>query len=214
MAKEHSFFIPDIDKLVDVKGLIRYLGDKISIANVCIFCNGKGKALHTTEAVKAHMISKGHCKIPYEDGDEEELEEFYDFDQGWEDEQDVEEDEEQVGQVHLTEDETQLVLPSGIKVGHRSFNRYWKQNIKPTTIIPGSRNDPDMVARLQGKYKLLGYSTPAQFSVAIARQNQMVLMERKQQSKLVQKHHQQFSLKVGIRGNNQKHFRDPTGMLQ
>jgi pre-60S factor REI1 len=56
MAKSHSFFVPDAEFLVDPEGLLQYLGDKISIANVCIFCNGKGRAMHSAEAVRAHMV--------------------------------------------------------------------------------------------------------------------------------------------------------------
>ena len=57
MAQQHSFFIPDIEYLVDLTGLIQYLQDKISIENVCIYCCGKGKTLHSLEAVRAHMVS-------------------------------------------------------------------------------------------------------------------------------------------------------------
>ena len=56
MARAHSFFIPDTEFLVDPEGLIQYLSDKIIVANVCIFCNGKGRAFFSAEAVKAHMV--------------------------------------------------------------------------------------------------------------------------------------------------------------
>ena len=57
MAVAHSFFIPDLEYLVDLEGLITYLGEKISVGNVCIYCNGKGRALHSLEAVRKHMVS-------------------------------------------------------------------------------------------------------------------------------------------------------------
>ncbi|KAJ3111285.1 hypothetical protein HDU96_005820 [Phlyctochytrium bullatum] len=83
MATVHSFFIPDLEYLVDLQGLIKYLGEKISVGNVCIYCNGKGRAMHSLEAVRDHMVSKGHCKIAYEDGAEDEIIDYYDFSSTW-----------------------------------------------------------------------------------------------------------------------------------
>lgn len=57
MTKAHSFFIPDIEYLADLRGLINYLGEKISVGNVCLYCNGKGRAIRSLEAVRAHMVS-------------------------------------------------------------------------------------------------------------------------------------------------------------
>jgi pre-60S factor REI1 len=57
MTKAHSFFIPDIEYLSDLRGLIKYLGEKISVGNVCLYCNGKGRAIRSLEAVRAHMVS-------------------------------------------------------------------------------------------------------------------------------------------------------------
>ena len=38
MTREHSFFIPDLDFCTDVEGLIKYLGQKIGVGGVCLFC--------------------------------------------------------------------------------------------------------------------------------------------------------------------------------
>lgn len=57
MTKAHSFFIPDIEYLSDLRGLIKYLGEKISVGNVCLYCNGKGRAIRSLEAVRAHMVN-------------------------------------------------------------------------------------------------------------------------------------------------------------
>ena len=92
MMNAHSFFIPDIEFLVDLKGLIEYLGEKISVANVCIYCNGKGRGFHSIEAVRDHMVGKGHCKILYEDDADLEVAEFYDFSDTWEDLEDGDEE--------------------------------------------------------------------------------------------------------------------------
>ena len=80
MSGEHSFFIPDAEYLVDLTGLITYLGEKIAIANVCIYCNGKGREFRTLDAVRKHMVDKSHCKIAYDtETDMLETSDYYDF---------------------------------------------------------------------------------------------------------------------------------------
>jgi pre-60S factor REI1 len=80
MADEHSFFIPDTEYLVDLTGLIVYLGEKIAVGNVCLYCNGKGREFHTLDAVRKHMVDKSHCKIAYDTEDDMlEISDYYDF---------------------------------------------------------------------------------------------------------------------------------------
>jgi len=101
MSITHGFFIPDADYLVDLEGLIRYLGEKIGVGNVCIYCYGRKKGIARTkpggdaddgekdtigrefkslEATRAHMVDKAHCKIAYDTQKEKlEISEFYDF---------------------------------------------------------------------------------------------------------------------------------------
>ncbi|KAG6891722.1 hypothetical protein C0992_006142 [Termitomyces sp. T32_za158] len=80
MSQVHSFFIPDADYLVDISGLITYLGEKIAVGNVCIFCNDKGREFRSLEAVRKHMIDKCHCKVAYDSADDRlEISDFYDF---------------------------------------------------------------------------------------------------------------------------------------
>jgi pre-60S factor REI1 len=80
MSGEHSFFIPDAEYLVDPAGLIVYLGEKIAVGNVCIYCNGKGREFHTLDAVRKHMIDKSHCKIAYDTEDDMlDVSDYYDF---------------------------------------------------------------------------------------------------------------------------------------
>ncbi|CAG8442305.1 11973_t:CDS:2 [Rhizophagus irregularis] len=107
MTKIHSFFIPEIEYLIDSHGLIKYLGEKISIGNVCLYCSKGTKSL---ESVRRHMVDKGHCKIAYEtEEDIMEFDEFYDF----------------------TSKDMELVLPSGKRLGHRLLRRYYRQNLRP-----------------------------------------------------------------------------------
>lgn len=80
MSAAHSFFIPDADYLTDLPGLINYLGEKIAVGNVCIFCNGKGREFRTLHAVRKHMLDKSHCKIAYITENEKlEISDYYDF---------------------------------------------------------------------------------------------------------------------------------------
>jgi pre-60S factor REI1 len=101
MSIFHGFFIPDADYLVDLEGLIHYLGEKIAVGNVCIYCYGRkkgtprikvggdaeegeedtiGREFRSLEATRAHMTDKAHCKIAYDTQREKlEISDFYDF---------------------------------------------------------------------------------------------------------------------------------------
>jgi pre-60S factor REI1 len=100
MASIHSFFIPDQDILFDLPGLLAYLGEKVAVGNLCLFCPNGGKEFGSVEAVRKHMIDKCHCKVAYETNeDRAELADFYDFGgvegSDWEDvdEDDMDDDE-------------------------------------------------------------------------------------------------------------------------
>lgn len=80
MASAHSFFIPDANFLVDLPGLIIYLGEKIAIGHVCTYCNGRGREFRSLHAVRKHMIDKSHCKLAYDtQRDRLDISDFYDF---------------------------------------------------------------------------------------------------------------------------------------
>jgi pre-60S factor REI1 len=80
MHTAHSFFVPDADYLVDLPGLLNYLGEKIAVGNVCIYCNGRGREFRTLDAVRKHMLDKGHCKVAYDtQRDQLEISDYYDF---------------------------------------------------------------------------------------------------------------------------------------
>lgn len=147
MFKNHGFYIPERKYLVDRDGLLEYIAEKIGLGNVCIVCNFEGRSL---EAVRAHMLAKRHCRIPYEEEDEKlEISQFYNFtstyekhikaeDEGdeedWEDVDSEEEEavgDEDIPEDYLYHDGIELHLPTGIKVGHRSLQRYYKQNLRP-----------------------------------------------------------------------------------
>lgn len=43
MMVEHSFFVPDLEYCIDLKGFLLYLGEKIYNEYKCIWCNNSGK---------------------------------------------------------------------------------------------------------------------------------------------------------------------------
>ncbi|CUS21092.1 LAQU0S02e05688g1_1 [Lachancea quebecensis] len=156
MFKSHGFYIPEQKYLVDKEGLVKYMSEKIGLGNVCLVCSYQGRSL---EAVRAHMLSKSHCRVPYELEDERlEISEFYDFsgtyanqeahvvgadagddDGEWED-VDSDDDGEQASdedlpQDYIYNDGVELHLPTGVKVGHRSLQKYYRQNLKPESVL-------------------------------------------------------------------------------
>ncbi|KAJ2453037.1 pre-60S factor rei1 [Coemansia sp. RSA 2424] len=142
MSLAHSLFVPDLEYVVDLRGLIKYLADKVSVANVCLYCNGRGRALQSLEAVRRHMLDKGHTKIAYEtEIDILEISDFYDFSSTYPDAEEQDDADMQLDLVkaggrqsmpsasRLEEEDGELVLPSGTRIGHRSLQRYYKQTI-------------------------------------------------------------------------------------
>ncbi|RKO95998.1 hypothetical protein CAUPRSCDRAFT_12300 [Caulochytrium protostelioides] len=276
MVKVHSFFIPYLDHVVDVEGLLSYLGKKMAGATTCLQCNGAGRALHTLEAVRKHMIDKGHCSINMAD---EGLDEFYAFradelnmgsddedDASWEDvgdgavggdDNDDAEDEEtdadtkksssalifrrpdfapMVGtnpdeeEGHVTAmPHPELTLPSGKRLGHRFFNRYWRQTL-PNDLVPLSEQQQLVRAglgdvsegihgrallkstKLQSMYKSmqLTAATPQQQALAVA-MCQRQLREEERQEKHQRRRMERMTTKTGIKNNNQAHYRDQIG---
>lgn len=56
MTEAHSFFVPDIEYCVDLRGMLLYLGAKIFEGNICLWCGEKGKTFHSVQAVQKHMV--------------------------------------------------------------------------------------------------------------------------------------------------------------
>lgn len=79
MYMNYGFFIPDVEYLVDLPGLLSYLGDKVGVGFCCVYCH---RVFESVQAARQHMLAAGHCKIVYGDDDDEEageFDEFYDF---------------------------------------------------------------------------------------------------------------------------------------
>ncbi|KAF7648615.1 hypothetical protein LDENG_00153970 [Lucifuga dentata] len=205
MTKVHSFFIPDVEFLVDLKGLIRYLGEKVGAGNVCLWCNEKGRSFYSTEAVQSHMTDKSHCKL-FTDGDAAlEFADFYDFRSSYPDRKEGEDadmdDEELPDDKNLEyDDETlELTLPSGAKIGHRSLMRYYKQRFgaQRTVALAHNRN---AVGRVLRQYKALGWGGDT---------DKGSLHQKQRDMQYVQMMKSRWMLKTGMKHNatKQKHFR-------
>jgi pre-60S factor REI1 len=77
MSKAHGLFIPEATYLVDLPGLIKYLGQKLVFGNMCLYCNKQKAGL---EGVRSHMQGKGHTMLGFESEEQQiELGQFYDF---------------------------------------------------------------------------------------------------------------------------------------
>ncbi|KAF2719197.1 hypothetical protein K431DRAFT_286930 [Polychaeton citri CBS 116435] len=99
MSRQHGFFIPEKEFLVDLTGLLTYLSETIEVLHQCLFCH---KAVHTSTGVQTHMRDRGHCMIAYEsEEDQMEVGEFYDFRSTYSDEDEDEDDEAEDGGVSL-----------------------------------------------------------------------------------------------------------------
>ncbi|KAK3733776.1 hypothetical protein QZH41_004403 [Actinostola sp. cb2023] len=153
MSRSHSFYIPDLGYVVDLKGLIAYLGEKVGIGKMCLFCNEKSKNFLSVEAVQNHMLTKSHTKLDYDGDAALEYAEFYDFSSSYPDNAD---DDNNIGTGTLTVDETtnELCLPSGAKAGHRDLRHYYRQHLRPERE---SRQQMKVKKSIMADYKALGW---------------------------------------------------------
>ena len=74
MRIKHSFFILDIECVINLKGLVTYIAERIQLGYLCLFCS---KMFKDSTRCQQHMIDKSHCFMNPED--EHEYAKFYDF---------------------------------------------------------------------------------------------------------------------------------------
>jgi pre-60S factor REI1 len=184
--KCHSFFIPDFEYVIDLIGLLNYLCEKISIENVCLYCNGKGRTLYSLEAVRKHMTDKGHCKLGFDiETEDENIFDYYDF-TNFNQENDI--------KLDLDEEFNELVLPCNKRIGHRSLKNYYKQYFRPIDT-----REAIICRKMLEKYEHLDYYKESTEIIKIDRERKIQEFDRK---KLHKK-----DIKIGMRANNQKHYR-------
>lgn len=211
MFKFHGLYIPERKYLIDLKGLLKYLGEKIGLGNCCLSCSFQGRNI---EAVREHMHRKRHTMIPYENEHEKlEISDFYDFSSTysnvsatqdvdeWEDISD--EDEKSIGSQdedlelgvngHYLHSETSLQLESGAIIGHRLLAKYYRQNLKPERILTEGQ----------------GTVTAAESRHFIMAKDFRSLSQSKRVWRQEKKTEDRNDRRAAKYINNQPHFRDP-----
>ncbi|KAL2096985.1 hypothetical protein ACEWY4_006192 [Coilia grayii] len=204
MTKTHSFYLPDVEYLVDLRGFISYLGEKVGVGNVCLWCNEKGRSFYSSEAVQAHMVDKSHCKL-FTDGDAAlEFADFYDFRSSYPDAKDGDDVEMRDGalpdekNVEYDDETLELTLPSGAKIGHRSLMRYYKQKFGNQRAVVLAHNQK-AVGRVLRQYRALGWGGDAGKAGSLQQKDMQYVQRMKSK----------WLLKVGMSSNatKQTHFR-------
>ncbi|CAF0730968.1 unnamed protein product [Brachionus calyciflorus] len=165
MAKEHSFFIPDMEYVSDLEGLLKFLGIKLGAYHVCLWCSNK--VYRDLNSVQKHMVDKGHQKMKFEGDTFLEYADFYDYgDENEEDESyDIvnESDLKSVSRLSTVFDDEvldnegfELVLPSGATIGHRSLFRYYKQSFGHRNLELKRQSN----LTVRDKYRAIGSNQP------------------------------------------------------
>uniref|UniRef100_A0A0C9RT44 TSA: Wollemia nobilis Ref_Wollemi_Transcript_14143_1754 transcribed RNA sequence n=1 Tax=Wollemia nobilis TaxID=56998 RepID=A0A0C9RT44_9CONI len=167
MHRMHGFFISDAEYLKDPRGLLSYLGLKVTQDLMCLYCNERKQPFQSLEAVRKHMISKNHCKLHYGDGDDEEdsdLEEFYDYSSSYVDESGMQImpiEEALDGNFEVGFGGAELVIKrktengtSSKILGSREFLRYYRQRPPPT-----NERDAALSMAVVSRYRSMGLAT-------------------------------------------------------
>ncbi|KAL7039324.1 hypothetical protein ACKWTF_009865 [Chironomus riparius] len=197
MSIAHSFFIPDAEFCCDVFGLLSYLADKVCKDFICLWCNEKGKTFYSVQAVRRHMIEKGHTKMLHEGAALAEYAEFYDYSASYPDHDETKDIDSEIETPVLDGDEYQLVLPSGNIIGHRSLLRYYKQRINPNRAVVVSKSDRKL-HKVLCQYRAIGWTSAKQEE--IAKKARDIHTMKRTQAKLY--------AQLGIKANKfQKHYR-------
>ncbi|XP_022204329.2 zinc finger protein 622 [Nilaparvata lugens] len=195
MTLIHSFFIPDAEYLVDLKGLLLYLGEKVCMGFMCLWCNDKGKAFYSMESAQQHMTDKGHCKMLHEGETLAEYAEYYDYSSSYPDHAESMEVDEEVDVNIIDGNDYQLVLPSGATIGHRSLMKYYRQNFDPDRVVAPYRGK---INRVLSQYRALGYKES----------DKQLVVKKARDINFMRRVQNKYSMMLGTKANKlQKHFR-------
>jgi pre-60S factor REI1 len=215
MIEDHGLYIPDLDFVEDLPGLMAYLADKVGVAFCCLYCPVAVQPFQSLEACRRHMLDKGHLKIRFDEEGMQELADFY----NWEEVQSDDDDEdyidideeledgdeyddsvdEQEGALIISPDETELILPSGKRLGHRDYRRYYRQNLiqRVESSRPTRRSEHQaLIARMSDSYVAAGLMQPAE-------QRKFIIDQRRDAERK-----KEWDQRLGARNNGlQEHFR-------
>lgn len=200
MTLAHGFFLPDLTYLADVEGLVSYLGEKVGVGFMCLYCNERGRAFLSARSAQQHMVDKSHCKMYFEAEAALEYAEFYDYTKSYPNggEDPMEEGSGKAlaipdANLEVTED-LELVLPSGARVGHRSLRHLYRQHLPSD-----ERRRSTLVSRLLVQYRAIGWKGGSVDEVSARSERDVSWARRMQAAREV---------KLGVKANKlQKHFR-------
>ncbi|XP_029165195.1 zinc finger protein 622 [Nylanderia fulva] len=202
MMVKHSFFVPDLEYCIDKRGLLTYLGEKIYSEYKCIWCNDSGRQLQSVEAVRSHMIDKGHCMMLFEGETLLEYMQFYDYSLSYPDAEDADPDSEPP-KMELSVEGYELKLPSGKVIGHRALMRYYKQNLSLEPVTK-TRTNEEKIRKLMMQYRALG---DANMQVEASRR-------RARDVQYLQRVQTKYSTQLQFKQNKlQKHFKRQTNFF-
>ncbi|EKD12527.1 uncharacterized protein L3040_009421 [Drepanopeziza brunnea f. sp. 'multigermtubi'] len=145
MSHAHSFFIPDVEALIDIESFLEYLSRIISDFHECLYC---GSERANRVAVQDHMRAKGHCRLEMEE-DVLELREFYEFSR--DSDEDEEEEGEEDGEVRIRGEQQDVTitisadeirLPSGKILRHRSSQQQPRRQHSPSGLSTSPNHLP------------------------------------------------------------------------
>lgn len=212
MFKSHGLYIPERTYLTDLRGLLEFLISVIVIDNECLCCGFTGRNL---ESIRAHVASKGHCRLPYESKEERALfARFYDFSSndaiapksksekavGFEDEEMAGESSHEGDGINdnytvaRVESDVALSLPNGSRLGHRSVQRIYRPHSVP-------RDPADSQLTVASADKRFGGLTSMEYKKDVLKPK---MIERREQQKIIRK-----ETKASKRLYFQEHYRDP-----
>lgn len=195
MTEAHSFFIPDPEYCTDIRKLLEYLGEKVFIGFMCLWCNDTGKAFQSADAARAHMISKNHCKMLHEGATLAEYVSYYDYSSSYPDCEGQDPNAE-VEIPELDDGDYQLVLPSGSIIGHRSLNIYYKQSLDPNRALAIPKNQK--IHRVLCQYRAIGWTASQKEAV----------MKKARDIQYMEKVRAKYSTQLQFKANKlQHHFR-------
>eukprot|EP00939_MAST-03C_sp_MAST-3C-sp1_P005160 g5160.t1 len=151
MQKKHEFTVPESQFVANMPGLTGYFAEKVGVGMMCLCCQ---RGFGSISAVKSHMVDMGHCRIPFEVGyDFEEYMEFYKYDTlekgksseaacAWHaavakcrEDGEIDPSIARFGTLEIDENE-ELVLDDGRRVGHRKYKHIYKQRFVPLDDRP------------------------------------------------------------------------------
>jgi len=125
MLKVHGFYIPFASQIDDLEGLFGYLGAKVGMGHVCLWCH---KSKNSLEAIRAHMSDSNHCKMDPEE--DEDIMEFYDVPDDYSSDEEGEEGKVKKGIAGIN-DAGEIYLHNGKIIGHRRYKKEYAQPVKP-----------------------------------------------------------------------------------